>query len=394
MLVTLSFAKMVRQVVTEKTERKAAEAVASKASTKQAADAEQVKQLKQQLQFTQVACADWKKATEHASKDGAHWKAQALHWKAQAEISLMRLHKTVTSLELPEFPVALKRASTEEGDEELAARTQRTEEAMLALLRHSNIIEGRGKVKEAGRDLPSLLLELADMDLLNLQNRAWVELKKRMYPEVQLLVAESCALGLQHMHTHGYCHSDVKPENILFFDSGGLDLSAKIADLGMAALCDRATGRVVPGHFFGGTELYRRPDTLMDTSLAGFRDDFYGYAMCLWTMLVGRCPQAALWETLLQKVNTPWFARSARIQWETWGCGPTQRRHCTVAYCNPHVPEDKAASMPRKYVDLINSLLDPTDDPVSGGPGISWDHILVTVRECWAELPTLQKQAA
>lgn len=88
-----------------------------------------------------------------------------------------------------------------------------------------------------------------------------VELKERVCPELQLLVAESCcALGLQHMHAHvlslGYCHSDVKPENILLFDSGGWDslrsdLSAKIADLDMAALCDRATGRVVPGQFFG-----------------------------------------------------------------------------------------------------------------------------------------------
>lgn len=69
--------------------------------------------------------------------------------------------------------VDLKRASMEEGDTELAARTQRMEEAMLALLRHPNIIEGRGKVKEAGRDIPSLLLELADMDLFNLQKRAW-----------------------------------------------------------------------------------------------------------------------------------------------------------------------------------------------------------------------------
>lgn len=92
-------------MVTEETKRKTADAMASKASTKQATDDEQVIQLKKQLQCTQLACADPKKAMGPSAKDGAHWKAQALHWKAQAEISLMRLHKTVTSLELPEFPV-------------------------------------------------------------------------------------------------------------------------------------------------------------------------------------------------------------------------------------------------------------------------------------------------
>lgn len=75
----------------------------------------------------------------------------------------------------------------------------------------------------------------------------------------------------------------------------------------------------------------------MDESLAGFRDDLYGYGMCLWTMLTGQCPQEFLWDTLVQKVNTPWFARSARIQQERWHCHATQRRHCSLAFCNPHV---------------------------------------------------------
>ncbi|BDA47204.1 probable protein kinase ORF73 at C-terminar half [Coccomyxa sp. Obi] len=365
---------------------------ASKASTRQEARDEQGNQLKQHLQFDQVASADRKRAAEHATNDGAMRKAQALHWKQQAVICMLRTHKTVTSLELPQFPVALKRASMEGGRRELAARTQRTEEAMLALLRHPHIIEGRGKVKESGRDIPSLLLELADNDLIEFQNDMWLGHGEHLCPQLQLMIAEHCALGLQHMHAFGYCHSDLKPDNILLFDSKNGELRAKIADLGMAALCDRATGRVVPGHLAGGTEPYRRPDAIMDESLAGFCDDFYGYGMCLWTMLTGECPQEALWDALLQKVNTPWFARSARIQQETWHCCATQRRHCTLAYCNPHVclrlqvPEEQAASMPRKYVDLINSLLDPRDDPVTGGPGIPWYHILAIIRECRAEL--------
>ncbi len=70
-------------------------------------------------------------------------------------------------------------------------------------------------------------------------------------PELQLQIAEHCALGLQHMHSMGYCHLDVKSENILLFISENRDLCAKIADLGMAAPCNRATGRVDPDHIVG-----------------------------------------------------------------------------------------------------------------------------------------------
>lgn len=61
----------------------------------------------------------------------------------------------------------------EEGNKELAAKTQRMEEAMLALLRHPHIIEGRGKVREHGRDVPSLLLEKAEVDLFVLLKLFW-----------------------------------------------------------------------------------------------------------------------------------------------------------------------------------------------------------------------------
>lgn len=45
------------------------------------------------------------------------------------------------------------------------------------------------------------------------------------------------------------------------------------------------------------------------------------------------------------------------------------------------LPEDKAASMSTKYVDLTNCLLDPRVD-------ITWHHLLNT-RECRAELASM-----
>ncbi|CAL8472345.1 g11888 [Coccomyxa elongata] len=153
--------------------------------------------------------------------------------------------------------VALKRASMEEGNRELAAKTQRTEEAMLVLLRHPHIIEG--KVREHGRDIPSLLLEKGEVDLHVLLKLFCTRSKdgQQMPPELQLSIAEQCALSLRYMHARGYCHSNVKPPNILLFGSKKDGIRAKIADLGMAALCDPTTGKVFPGQLLGGTEPYR-----------------------------------------------------------------------------------------------------------------------------------------
>ena len=86
-----------------------------------------------------------------------------------------------------------------------------------------------------------------------------------------------------------------------------------------------------------GTEPFRRPEAVMDNSLAGFCDDLYGYGMCLWTMLTGQGAQETLWKALQQKVDTHWFAWSARHQRKTWGYSATERRHCTIAYGDPDV---------------------------------------------------------
>ena len=72
-----------------------------------------------------------------------------------------------------------------------------------------------------------------------------------MPPRMQLSIAEQCALGLRHMHARGYCHSDVKPNNILLFGSDAESMHVKVADLGMAVLCDPTSGRVFPRETVG-----------------------------------------------------------------------------------------------------------------------------------------------
>ena len=76
-------------------------------------------------------------------------------------------------------------------------------------------------------------------------------LGKAFYRKLQLNVAHSCALALQHIHNRGMCHNDIKPDNVLvFIEQGGgcrpgYSLRVKVADLGLMAECDRRTGRLL-----------------------------------------------------------------------------------------------------------------------------------------------------
>ena len=62
--------------------------------------------------------------------------------------------------------------------------------------------------------------------------------------DCQHAFASTAASALQHMHNLGVAHSDVKPDNLLIFeDKQGV--YAKVADLGLVAECNTATGRLI-----------------------------------------------------------------------------------------------------------------------------------------------------
>ncbi|RZC20067.1 Mitogen-activated protein kinase kinase kinase 18 [Glycine soja] len=62
--------------------------------------------------------------------------------------------------------------------------------------------------------------------------------------------------GLKHIHSKGYVHCDVKPQNILVFDNGVV----KIADLGLA----KRRGEINREYVCRGTPMYMSPESLTD----------------------------------------------------------------------------------------------------------------------------------
>lgn len=86
-----------------------------------------------------------------------------------------------------------------------------------------------------------------------------------------------------------------------------------------------------------GTEPYRRPDAIRDSSKAGFHGDMYAYGMCLWMMLVLKDPQKGLTDALRAKVDSAWFDACAQYQQDRWKVAAAEERHCTLAYCHSDI---------------------------------------------------------
>jgi len=99
--------------------------------------------------------------------------------------------------------------------------------------------------------------------------------------EEVLLIAESCALALDHAHRHGILHGDLKPENLVVTADGVV----KVVDFGAAlwAADQKADELAV----VEGTPAYMSPEQARGETLDA-RTDVYSLGMVCFELLCGR----------------------------------------------------------------------------------------------------------
>lgn len=147
-------------------------------------------------------------------------------------------------------------------------------------LDHPTIIRIHRFSEEGG--LPHLVMELFPHPNLKKQIQAGTNL---LLPKLQRIVTE-LALALDHVHTRGWVHRDVKPDNILVGDDG----QVKLIDF---AIASRAAGLV--GRLFGGkpppqgSPSYMSPEQIRGGALDA-RSDIYSFGCVLFELLAGRPP--------------------------------------------------------------------------------------------------------
>lgn len=149
-----------------------------------------------------------------------------------------------------------------------------------AKLNHPNIV-GALDVGEAG-DTHYFVMEYVE------GHTVFDDITKRgRYSEQEAIdIAIQIAEALEHAHSRGFIHRDVKPKNIMITD----DAVAKLADMGLArAISDREAAEAEAGKAFG-TPYYISPEQIRGEVDVDFRADIYSLGCTLYHMVTGRVP--------------------------------------------------------------------------------------------------------
>jgi len=120
-------------------------------------------------------------------------------------------------------------------------------------------------------------------------------------PALAITWLSAIAAALDHAHSKGILHRDVKPGNVLL-DAQGRPL---LADFGLARSAEVSSGLTATGTVLG-TPLYMAPEQAMGATLDG-RADQYALAVIAFELLAGRVPFSAEspLAVLHQHVSTP-----------------------------------------------------------------------------------------
>lgn len=98
-------------------------------------------------------------------------------------------------------------------------------------------------------------------------------------------IAYKIALGLQHAHSSGVIHRDIKPHNIII----GIDGTVKITDFGIAHIVSDATKTTEYGKNLIGTVYYTSPEQVRGLNVDE-RTDIYSLGVVLYEMVTGTLP--------------------------------------------------------------------------------------------------------
>ena len=160
-------------------------------------------------------------------------------------------------------------------DEEFRARFQ-TEAQAVAMLSHPNIVS----VYDVSH---SDTVEYIVMELIEGVTLMQYMLKKKVLNWNEALhFSQQIARALEHAHSKGIVHRDIKPQNIMLLRDGAI----KVADFGIAALesaQEQRSAQTIGSVHYIAPEQARgeQPDT---------RSDIYSLGVVMYEMLTGRMP--------------------------------------------------------------------------------------------------------
>ena len=191
--------------------------------------------------------------------------------------------------------VAVKMLKDEIANDTQAVRRFINESKAVSMLSHPNIVSIYDvSVRE---NIKYIVMELVDgITLKNYMNK-----KEVLSLRETLNIAEQVLRALEHAHSKGIIHRDIKPQNIMMLKNGRI----KVTDFGIAKLPNAETVTMTDKAI--GTVFYISPEQASGKPIDP-RSDLYSLGVMLYEMTTGRLPFMAdspVSVALMQVNNTP-----------------------------------------------------------------------------------------
>ena len=160
------------------------------------------------------------------------------------------------------------------------------ESSLLSQLRHPNIVQFLGVYFQRGASIPVLVMEFLPATLAQRIDKN-TELGS-LPNEVIYSILSDVALGVNYLHGHSppIVHRDLSANNILLTN----DLTAKIADLGVAKILHLNPLKLLRMTKTPGTPCYMPPEALDDNPQYDTSIDVFSYGILLIHIFSGKWP--------------------------------------------------------------------------------------------------------
>ncbi len=175
--------------------------------------------------------------------------------------------------------VAVKWLKPSLATDPVVAERFRREAIAAASLNHPNIVAVHDVFEQDGRQ--AVVMQLVEGKSL----RQVLDTQKRLSPELTCHIGTCVAAALDHAHSSGFVHRDVKPGNIMMTSDGRVLLT----DFGIAKGLQSVDEDLTSDNVMMGTAKYLSPEQVRGKKLDG-RADLYSLGLVLYECLAGRVP--------------------------------------------------------------------------------------------------------
>ncbi len=172
--------------------------------------------------------------------------------------------------------VAIKILKSELAEDEEFRRRFHAESQAVAMLSHPNIVAVYDV--NTWQDIDYIVMELIEGITL----KQYIKRKGVLNWKETLHFSTQIAKALQHAHSRGIIHRDIKPHNIMVLKDG----SVKVADFGIARLLSTQNTMT---HEALGSVHYISPEQAKGSPVDA-RSDIYSVGVVMYEMLTGRLP--------------------------------------------------------------------------------------------------------